>query len=355
MTGDLIATAEASPNIALVKYWGKRNNSLFLPTNNSISITLDRPLVTRTSVLFSNRLSRDEFWLNGRLQKREDSTNVFRILNLMRTKNQGLKALVVSHNSFPTSSGLASSASGIAALTIASARALRLRYTVKELSIIARQGSGSACRSIIGGFVEWDKGTRPDGTDSYAKQIFPHTHWPEIRILIVVVETEKKAVSSRIGQINTIKTSKLFPARLELINEKLAIFRDALAKKDTDRLFPEIMRESNNLHAVMMDTWPPLIYFNCVSLNVIKLILEFNKSEMRAAYTLDAGPNVAIITTIAYVAELKRLLSQIKGVRFVLESKVGAGPKIIKDTSEHLIDVNTMRPRKVLDEPVKGV
>ncbi len=344
MSGYKIATAEASPNIALIKYWGKRDEKLFLPLNGSLSVTLDAPIKTRTTVLFSDQLKKDEFWLNERRQTEEESADVVRVLNLLRSDETQLRALVVSFNSFPSSAGLASSASGIAALTVGGAHALNLKLDPQALSIIARQGSGSACRSIMGGFVEWTKGANQDGRDSYAVQIEPHTFWPEIRILIAIVTSQKKEVSSRVGQTRTVKTSSLFPQRLKEMDKHLSAVKEMIARKDIEKLFLEVMRESNNLHAVMMDSWPPFFYLNDVSRNIIRAVMEFNSGSIKAAYTFDAGPNAFIITTVDYANELNNQISRISGVEEVLESKVGQGPKILQDDSSHLIDVKAMTP-----------
>ncbi len=183
-------TARGSPNIALIKYWGKRDERLVLPCNSSVSITLSHEaLHTTTSVRLSDKLDADAFYLDGVMQdlSEKDVAERFRVVNTMR-KLAGVDAhvLVASDNSFPASSGMASSASGIATLVYVMDQALELNLGKKELSRLARQGSGSACRSMFGCLVMWKKGTKPDGVDSYAQQLFSENYWPELVDIIAV-------------------------------------------------------------------------------------------------------------------------------------------------------------------------
>src|SRR5699024_9044461 len=163
------AAAKAHTNIALIKYWGKRNESLILPTNNSLSVTLDG-LYTKTDVDFDPALTEDTFYLNEEPIKGEAYNRVTQYLDKLRSIEEysELYATITSSNTVSTVSGFASSASGFAALAAAAQKALGLNLNNQELCKITRQGSGSACRSIYGGFVEWEKGTLEDGSDSYA-------------------------------------------------------------------------------------------------------------------------------------------------------------------------------------------
>src|SRR5699024_2576615 len=189
------ATAKAHTNIALIKYWGKRNESLILPTNNSLSLTLDG-FYTTTSVHFREELKKDQFTLDQEEISGIEYERVTKYLDLIRsyTGKQELYANVQSKNNVPTAAGFASSASGFAALAAASTRALGLSLSDQELSRLTRQGSGSACRSIYGGFAEWQKGHKEDGSDSYAVQIAPKNHW-DIRVAAVVLSSTKKDIS----------------------------------------------------------------------------------------------------------------------------------------------------------------
>lgn len=338
----MIATVDATPNIALVKYWGKRDEILFLPMEGSISVTMDKTLTTRTTVMFSKNFQHDEVFIdNIKIEGRELET-IIKHMDLIRNISEtNLKFKMVSINGFPTAAGLASSASGLAALTCASARALRMKLNTRELSILARQGSGSACRSVYGGFVEWKRGAKNDGSDSYAIQIASHEHWPEIRNVVAIVEQRKKRISSREGMEQTVATSILYPRRIDILKKTISTVRKAILEKNLHSLLETIMRESNDLHAVMLDTWPPLMYLNDTSKEIIYAIHEFNADKIKAGYTFDAGPNANIFTAEKYVHEIEDIIKRIYGVKRTLVCKVGRGPKYIESFDEHLIDPET--------------
>ncbi len=304
------ATAIACSNIAFLKYWGKRDESLNLPMNPSISMTLDEQVSTKTTVEFSDEYSEDEFYLNGKKETGEKLERVKKFLDIVREK-----AKVISENSFPTGSGIASSASGFAALTAASTRALNLNLSLKELSALARLGSGSACRSIYNGFVEWQ--------DEYAIQIKDKNHWPEIRDLIVLVADNEKKISSREAMQLTVKTSKKYKERLNSINMMYFKIKRAIINKDFVNLCEAIMKESDNLHECMLDTEPKLDYLNEISYEVKNMIKEINKKIVKAAYTFDAGPNAHIITLDKYVDEILIELKR-KNLNFIV-SKCNGG------------------------------
>ena len=332
-----IATCVASPNNALIKYWGKRNEALFLPTNGSVSVCMDEQLTTTTTVVFSPRFKSDEGWLGGKKIGEKETESAKKVFDLLRARTKKkLFALFASENSFPTAAGFASSASGMAALTIAGAAALGLKLSPKELSIIARQGSGSACRSVFGGFVEWVRGERMDGLDSFAQQIAPAAHWPQLRCVIAITEEEKKKVSSRSGMKQTVSTSSLFRQRLQEMPKKIEEMKKFILSKNLPALLELAMRESDSMHAVMLDTFPPIIYLNDASKRIIYAVHEFNQArgETLAGYTFDAGPNAHVYTVEKRVLEVKKILEGIEGVKKVVVSKVGAGPRLV---GEHLL------------------
>ena len=336
------ATAEATPNIAMIKYWGKRDEKLILPQEGSISATMDEQLKTRTTVMFSENLSKDEVILNNKGIEDKDLEETLKQINLIR-ENSGkkdLKVKVVSINGFPTAAGFASSASGFAALAVAATAAIGMKVDSRELSILSRLGSGSACRSVLGGFVEWKRGEKADGSDSYAVQIAPASHWPEIRNVIAITAPEKKKVSSRSGMKQTIATSPLYPARLKYLPSSIETVRDAILKRDLPRLLEAIMRESNNMHATMLDTWPPIMYLNDISKHIIYAIHDYNASvgEIRAGYTFDAGPNAHIYTIDKYVPEVKKALESVEGIQRTMVCKIGDGPKVLGGETDHLMD-----------------
>ncbi|OIO25291.1 diphosphomevalonate decarboxylase [Candidatus Micrarchaeota archaeon CG1_02_55_22] len=334
----MISTCEATANIAVVKYWGKRDEKLILPTNSSLSFTMDDQLKTRTTVMFSDKFKEDEFWLNGQKMDLSDKDTAERVvqLDLVREK-AGIKekAKISSINCFPTAAGMASSAAGFAALACAASKAAGLELNGKELSILARRGSGSACRSVMGGFVEWQAGTKSDGSDSYAVQHASETHWPELRNIIAVVDAKKKKVSSRAGMKQTVATSPLYKARMEYLPKLVEDMKKAVMAKDFVRFAELTMRESSDMHAVMLDTWPPITYLNDWSKEIMHGAIELNGATPIAGYTFDAGPNAHIYTTKQNVGAVKKMLSEIEGVNKVIECKVGAGPRYVDD---HLID-----------------
>ena len=203
----------------------------------------------------------------------------------------------MSVNNFPTAAGLASSAAGFAALVRAIADLYELPQSPTELSLIARQGSGSACRSLLGGYVAWDHGTLDAGSDSRARLVAPKSHWPDMKALILVVSAAKKGVSSTTGMQTTVQTSSLFQTRSkEVVPKRMAEMEKAIQTRDFETFAKVTMRESNSFHATCLDTDPPIFYLNDVSRAAIKAVEEMNEKAGRtiAAYTFDAGPNAVI-------------------------------------------------------------
>ncbi len=346
MNTDRVFTAEGAPNIALIKYWGKRDEKLILPQNSSISLTLSRDtLHTTTSVLVSSKLDEDRFYLDGEMQdlKDKDVAERFGIVEIMR-KMAGIREniLIVSRNDFPTASGMASSASGIATLVYVLDKAFGLGLSPKKLSIVARQGSGSACRSLFGGLVEWKRGVKPDGSDSYAQQVFDEKHWPELMDNIAIVSQEKKKVPSRAGMRQTVRSNPLYASRPAAAEKRISELVAVYGKKNFDSLAELIMADSNEMHALMLSTMPSIRYLNRSSYKVMDLIEDLNISEGKniAAYTFDAGPNAHVITLSKHNAKVMKALEQLKAsgdVFDVRQSKIGHGPSMLgKDFS--LID-----------------
>lgn len=335
MEEDAIVTAVGTPNMALIKYWGKRDEKLTLPTNSSISITLDETLNTKTSVAFSKSFKEDSLYIDGKridLANDDAARERFSAINhLKKAAGTDAKVLVVSKSNFPQSSGLASSASGIATLIFAASAALSLKLDKREMSVIARQGSGSACRSIHGGFVEWRAGTSVDGTDSYAEQIAPPTHWPEVVDMIGILSRERKKFSSRAGMKQTVATSPLYKARMEYVQGALMGMEAAIKAKDFEKLATITMRDSNSMHAVMLDTFPPLMYMNDISKEIVGRVHDLNDEEGRkvCAYTFDAGPNANLITTEKDAGKAASLLKEVDGVEEVLKVRIGNGPRLL--------------------------
>ncbi|BDC17156.1 diphosphomevalonate decarboxylase [Acidianus sp. HS-5] len=316
--------AIAPSNIAIIKYWGKRNAELNLPLNSSLSISLDN-LYARTKVIFSEEFSKDEIVINGKkLNEKETLNYAGRVLNIFRKINgKTLFSKVFSETNFPPSSGLASSAAGIAALVYAVNDALGLNLSQKELSKIARIGSGSACRSTEGGFVIWEKGERNDGEDSFCYQIFPPNYWGDLVDIIVIVSEEKKKISSREGMENSVKSSYLMKCRLEFIEETFNEIVESIKKRDEKKFFELTMRHSNSMHAVILDSWPSFFYLNDVSLKIMRWIQDFG----HAGYTFDAGPNPHIFTTKKYMQEVINFIQNLN-LKYIITSP-GQGPRVL--------------------------
>ncbi len=329
MTRSAIATANS--NIALIKYWGKRDTRLNLPCNSSISLTLDEQLSTTTSVTFSSGLKHDEVIINGRRAAGGERQRVVDHVNIIRRlAGCRLDARVISHNTFPAAAGLASSASAFAALTAAAAEALQLRLLPTELSRIARLGSGSATRSVLGGMVFWEKGIRKDGRDSFARQVLTTECCKKLRDIVVIVSERKKKTSSRAGMQATVRTSRLYRQRLRNVDTRIRAMRGAIAKEDLEAFLSLVMEDSDEMHATMLDSRPRLDYLSSASHRIKDAIKAYNNDRVnngrvRAAYSFDAGPNAHIITTKDRVNEVKRMMRRIKGVRRIIVSKVGNG------------------------------
>ncbi|KAI5854539.1 GHMP kinase [Tricharina praecox] len=304
------ASTTAPVNIAVIKYWGKRDAKLNLPTNSSLSVTLSQDnLRTHTTAACSALFTEDTLTLNGELQDVSGARQqaCFRELRALRAalesadsslpKLSTLSLKIVSENNFPTAAGLASSAAGFAALVRAIADLYQLPQNPTELSRIARQGSGSACRSLFGGYVSWEQGTLEDGSDSLALEVAPASHWPQMRAAILVVSAAKKGVSSTAGMQATVVTSALFPHRVKIVvPQRMKAMKRAIEKRDFEEFAALTMADSNSFHAVCLDTSPPIFYLNDVSRSCIRVVDEINRLAGKnvAAYTFDAGPNAVI-------------------------------------------------------------
>lgn len=318
------------------RYWGKRDPKLNLPTNSSLSVTLSqgdlRTLTTASCSVTYPASEGDSLLLNGEPSD-VSGARTQACFRELRARRAGLEAAdpslpklstyplrLVSENNFPTAAGLASSAAGFAALVRAIANLYELPASPSELSLIARQGSGSACRSLFGGYVAWRMGDAADGSDSMADQVAEASHWPDMRALILVVSAAKKGVSSTSGMQQTVATSGLFRERItKVVPENMALMEKAIAERDFG-LFAEVtMRDSNSFHATCADTYPPIFYMNDVSRAAIRAVEAINAAAGRtvAAYTFDAGPNAVIYylekDTEAVVGTFYNLLSDVNG------------------------------------------
>lgn len=327
------ATAIANANIALVKYWGKRDEKLFLPQNSSISLTTDCLLV-KTTIEFSPKHKKDISILNGKqFKKGSDEYDEYFELFLAQLKKlakTNLKAKVVSQSNFPIGAGLASSSAAFASLSAAANRALGLGLKEKELSILARQGSGSACRSIFGGFAEWKKGDKKDGLDSFAEQIAAENHWPDFRIIICLTSKKEKKVKSRTGMAQTVKTSPFYDGWLKTIDDDLKKMRKGIMKKNFSLVGKTAEENCLKMHALMFSTKPAIIYWNSGTIELIHKIIECRKQGLECYFTIDAGPQVKVLGQKKNLEEILKEVKKIQGIEDIIIAKPGPGPKIVK-------------------------
>ena len=305
-----IASTTAPVNIATLKYWGKRDTALNLPTNSSISVTLaQEDLRTLTTAATSASFERDTLWLNGKeesLDNKRTQDCLQDLRDLRRALEEQDKSLeplsqwklhIASENNFPTAAGLASSAAGFAALVVAIAKLYQLPQDMSALSKVARKGSGSACRSLFGGFVAWEMGEQVDGSDSQAVQVLPLDKWPEMKAAILVVSDAKKDTSSTSGMQRTVHTSDLFKERVDtVVPRRFNEMKEAIVQRDFPRFAELTMRDSNSFHATCLDSYPPIFYLNDTSRKIIRLVDGINAfyNETIVAYTFDAGPNAVL-------------------------------------------------------------
>jgi diphosphomevalonate decarboxylase len=318
------ATAQANPNIAFIKYWGNHNNALRLPANGSISMNLDG-LFTRTTVTF-NSSQRDSLLINDHVVTGKGLDRVSSILDLVRgMANVNERAEVSSVNNFPAGAGIASSAAAFAALALASSRAAGLTLSEGQLSRLARRGSGSASRSIPSGFVEWMMGIGDD--DSVAVSIEPPEHWALVDCIAIVNASHKKTGSTEGHAI--AETSPLQNARVADAPRRLDICRNAILQKDFETFANIIEHDSDMMHAVMMTSNPPLMYWQSATVDVFHAVREWRSKGLPVGYTVDAGANVHVICLAESAAEVERRLRELPGVSDVLVAGVGGAAKII--------------------------
>ncbi|CAB4065700.1 MVD [Lepeophtheirus salmonis] len=352
----IIVTCIAPVNIAVIKYY-----------TNEMRAT--------TSIMASSKFEKDQIWLNGR-EESMDNPRLIRCLSQVRNKSgssfKNLKIRICSENNFPTAAGLASSAAGYACLVYA---LCQLFEVTGDISSLARLGSGSACRSTLGGFVQWHMGKLSDGSDSFSETIYPLKHWSDIKVLICVVSDSRKKVPSSVGMKNGVKTSTLLKYRVEKdVPERMNRILEAVKNKDFERFAEIVMKDSNQFHAICMDTYPPNPYLNDTSHSVSSLV----------CYTYDAGPNACLfmpssnVNLVAgYIQHFfppsskedfiigktispntldKDLLQGLEvkshpnGLKYLIATEIGDGPRLlskdIKDSGIHLFDTSSGLPNK---------
>lgn len=318
------ARARARSNMALVKYWGKRDDALVLPFTGSLSMTLDA-LTTETEVIFTGATGADQLWLDGAPAQSGEARRATALLDLIRAKQPGLGAAEMhSRNSFPTAGGLASSASGFAALSAAAAWAAGIEVTSEQLSVLARRASGSACRSVFGGFVEWVRGERADGEDSVARPVLPADAW-DVAMAIAIVDTGRKEHSSRDAMKQSVLTSPFFGAWVETTQQDLNAARAAVRARDLEALGRIAERSFLKMHATAMTSDPPALFWKGPTLELIERVRKLRSEGIGAWATIDAGPHVAAFCAGADVGRVAAALRLIPGVREVVETRPGPG------------------------------
>jgi diphosphomevalonate decarboxylase len=324
------STAVAHPNIALVKYWGKRNVEYNIPAAGSLSVTL-QGLETETHVEFDESLAHDELKLDGdpvgsgRMLDRVEN-----FLGLVRGyAGTTAHARVQTRNNFPTGAGLASSASGFAALTVAACDAAGLDLSRREMSALARRGSGSAARSIFGGYVEMKPGEADDGSDAVAKQIAEAEHW-DLRCFVGVTAEGKKKVGSTEGMMHTERSSPYYDAWIDQVPRDIATARQAVRERDFDALAEVAESSCLQMHASAIAAEPGIIYWNGATVELMKAVRDQRGSGLPMFFTVDAGPHVKVFCPKDYEDDVSSWLADRSDVIDVYEAVPGPGAHLVQ-------------------------
>lgn len=327
------AAVRAHTNIALIKYWGKADETLFLPMNSSISLTLDG-LYTDTFVEISDTFTEDQFYLNDVLQSPEETAKISRFLDLFRNKSGITHFIQVkSVNHVPTAAGLASSASAFAALAGALNRATGLNMDLETLSTYARRGSGSATRSLFGGFVEWQKGTSSE--DSMAVPV-DDANW-DIGMVIIAVNKSAKKISSRVGMKQTVETSPFYPAWVASAEEDLLAIKKAIKAQDFEKVGQITEHSAMKMHGSMLGAETPIIYFEPDSIKAIRAVRALREQGILCYVTMDAGPNVKVLCRLSEAGKIKEMLREYFSEDQLLISGPGQGirPLTAQEAAEY--------------------
>jgi len=322
------ATAVAPSNIAFIKYWGLRDEVLRLPANGSISMNLSN-LLTTTTVEFSKFFKKDLVIIDGKKEQTESSRTLKHINRIKKLGNIRAKVKVVSRNNFPSGTGLSSSASGFAALTVAATKAAGLNLAEKELSILARLGSGSACRSIPDGFVEWMESDAHD--TSYAKSLYDANYW-DIVDVVAIVSNDKKEISSTKGH-SIATSSAFFATRLEIHKQKMENIKEYLNKKNFKKFGELIEAEALELHAIYLTSNPSLIYLTPESLRIIKNVKKWREDGLPVYFTLNTGQDVHLICEKKNAKKVSALVKKIQGIKKTIINYPDVGARL---SNKHL-------------------
>lgn len=323
-----MTTARAHTNIALVKYWGKRDRQLMLPQTDSLSLTLNEFYAT-TSVEFDPQLTADQVTIDGQPVDDKGQAKIAAFLDIVRQMSgQHTFAYVQSTNHVPMAAGLASSASAFAALATAAAGAAGLQLSRRDLSRLARRGSGSATRSIYGGLVEWHRGTGDQS--SFAEQIMEDVDFP-IEMLAILVSTKQKKISSRSGMASSVETSPYYPAWRQVVADDMVAMKAAIHDRDIPTIGHIAEENAMRMHALTLSADPAYTYFDADTLTAIRLVHELRDSGINAYFTMDAGPNVKVIYDRHDRQAILDKLSPVFGRERLVVSQPGPGVTIIDD------------------------
>lgn len=317
-----LGRSEACANIALAKYWGKAPTGPNLTAVPSLSLTLDA-LRTRTEVRLDASLPEDQVFLNGVQLTEKSSERVRRILAQLRKRSTDTRpARVESYNNFPTAAGLASSASGFAAFVVAASQALHLPLDLPQLSSDARSGSASAGRSLFGGFVELLAETES------STPLAPPDHW-KVCMIVAVVEAGEKSTSSTLGMIHTAQTSPYYPAWVERSPAIFQEIKQGVLERDFERVALYMEHSTRLMHATMLTSLPPVLYLQAPTIELMHAIAERRRQGHPEAYTMDAGPNVKVLTTQEHAEQTISYLRSVPGVSQVLCCQPGPGAALL--------------------------
>ena len=317
------ATAIAPSNIAFTKYWGRKDEKLRLPINGSVAMTISNMLTT-TTVEFDTQLKKDDITINNEKQEKEVEKVVKHLDRIRKQASIKTFAKVVSTNSFPTGTGLSSSSSGFAALTVAAATAAGLNLSEKELGILSRQASGASIRSIPAGFVEWLDGDTSE--KSYAKTIFPKDHW-DIADVVAVVSKERKDVATSQGHEGA-NTSVFMETRIKGMKKKNETVKKLIKEKDFQKFGEFIEAEALELHAIYITQNPSLIYLTPESLMIIKLCKKWRSEGLPVYFTVNTGQDVHLIVEKKNIKKLETKLKEINEVKQIIINYPGDGTKL---------------------------
>ena len=320
------ASARACANIALAKYWGKSDVKRNVPAVPSISMTLDQ-LVTETRVRFDPSLDADSVRLDGRRASTEEAARVIAMLDRVRRDARiRVRARVSSHNHFPTAAGLASSASGFAALAAAACAAADLRHSPRKLSALARASSASAARSIYGGFVELPAGKRGDG-DLAARQLAPSAHW-NLRLIVAQTVSGPKKVGSTEGMERSRKTSPYYATWLDEAPKWARKIKRAIKERDLDTLGTAMEQSTLAFHCCAITSTPSIFYWAPQTLAALDTVRGLRDRGVSAWATMDAGPHVKTLCDASDAARVRQALDRTDGVTRTWVTKPGPGVEV---------------------------